>query len=1029
MAMNPGRSVGRVSIRVVPDTTRFRNELKNDLRIETAGLSATIDIDGARLDRAKVRSDIEQQMKTLRNIKVDVQATVTVDEARLSKTKIRASIQRQFDEMTDIRVRITAELRNAAEFERRVKEMAHRASNNKVSIQVGPDELSHRHTQAQLAYLSRTRVVTLVVRVAKTSVASAMTTLAALSGMRLTWDWMDSIKEFAQNLDKNLPAVLGWTSGISALTATLFASAAEIVAFGQAFVAMTPGLLVVPGIIMNAAGSLTALIVALKDANTELATLKPFMTELGTLISGEFWGRARTPIVDLVTNLMPQLRNAFTDLSAGMGDFTASLSNELAQDLGNGRLESIFKGIADGWRVLADGADGIAGALVSLSQIGAQYTPRLAAWFTRQANTFSSWLDRISNSGDLDKMMDGAITSMYDLWDATKGVSGVFAGLWKAADKAGAGGLRGFADLMETWTRNINTSGFQQGLSTLFAGAKDAMAALGDGIERFGGMLGGLAPEISGLMSSTATFVGGLIGGISDALNSPSVASGLQKFNSDLLVTLDRIEPSLQPIADVLGSLIGALGETAKTVLPTAVDAVAGLAPVLQGVIDAITPVLQPLSDSVGTIVQLLSPALSEFVAAVGPVFQGVVLGLAQALVDFVPAVAELLGGISDVIKWANETSANNKGFFDDVRLNFTPDADKWKTKLFNELGSHLKTENGFVLQIDTVLKEPQGVGLVADSIGRELESIVSAKGTSAGRQFVQNLAGMGFPTELQAELESRWGDGFKNALSSIGASSASGFGQGFTSGSTSLGPVLSGALNSAVASSSTALGPTAWGAGTSAVNSFGQGFKGSLLPLQTQLGQDMQAGLASSTAGASSWLLKAGQDTGAGFDQGTKATMDPAVAYFSTVGALITWKMINLRFTLYNIGQQAGQGLADGISSKTGAIASAAAYAASAAVSAAKARLDIHSPSRVARREIGAMWGRGVALGIRDEISTIRDANRDLIDPSDLAAPAALGGGATTATRAVNLHIHNPVVRDLQQEAWEAAQLVGEDI
>lgn len=74
-------------------------------------------------------------------------------------------------------------------------------------------------------------------------------------------------------------------------------------------------------------------------------------------------------------------------------------------------------------------------------------------------------------------------------------------------------------------------------------------------------------------------------------------------------------------------------------------------------------------------------------------------------------------------------------------------------------------------------------------------------------------------------------------------------------------------------------------------------------------------------------------------------------------------------------------------------------------------------------------MWGQGVALGIRDEIGTIRDANRDLIDPSDLSAP---GGGVSTtggARRETHLHIHNPVVRDLQQEAWEAAQLVGEEV
>src|SRR5690606_39258043 len=131
-------------------------------------------------------------------------------------------------------------------------------------------------------------------------------------------------------------------------------------------------------------------------------------------------------------------RNAFRDLTAGVGDFTAAMAKAFGEELADGRLESIFRGIAEGWRVLGTGASGFAGALVNLSEIAAKYTPRLAHWFVRQANTFDAWLTAISTDKRLDRWMETAIDSMYDLWDVTRGISGVFAGLYTAADAAGS---------------------------------------------------------------------------------------------------------------------------------------------------------------------------------------------------------------------------------------------------------------------------------------------------------------------------------------------------------------------------------------------------------------------------------------------------------------------------------------------------------------------------------------------------------------------------------------------------------------
>lgn len=90
------------------------------------------------------------------------------------------------------------------------------------------------------------------------------------------------------------------------------------------------------------------------------------------------------------------------------------------------------------------------------------------------------------------------------------------------------------------------------------------------------------------------------------------------------------------------------------------------------------------------------------------------------------------------------------------------------------------------------------------------------------------------------------------------------------------------------------------------------------------------------------------------------------------------------------SLGKNVISGIASGITGAAGEIASAAKRAASNALSAAKRLLGIHSPSRVARDQIGKMYGKGLALGITDEIGEVSRASEKLADKvvTDIEAP-----------------------------------------
>ncbi len=75
------------------------------------------------------------------------------------------------------------------------------------------------------------------------------------------------------------------------------------------------------------------------------------------------------------------------------------------------------------------------------------------------------------------------------------------------------------------------------------------------------------------------------------------------------------------------------------------------------------------------------------------------------------------------------------------------------------------------------------------------------------------------------------------------------------------------------------------------------------------------------------------------------------------------------------DLGANIIRGIVNGISSGVGWIVDAAREAARAALNAAKSFLGIHSPSRVARDQIGQMYSKGLALGIEDKAPDVENA------------------------------------------------------
>ncbi|MGF3056143.1 hypothetical protein [Microbacterium sp. YY-01] len=1065
MALNAGRSIGRLNIRVIPDARKFRERLKAQILKETRGLNATVTIDKANVDRHKVREDIRRQMALMKDIAFDAKAHVVVDKVKLRKSQLRKAIQEEFDKFDDIRVRIHAEVANKQMFEREVKHMVNKASRNEVKLDVNAITAG---ATAHIKYVARPRIVTLLVRVSKKSVASALTALAALSGARLSWKWIDSLLDKMKELDRNLPRITAWTSGITALVAAVAAATSGVVGVGQGLFSILPAFLVLPGLILNAGASITSLIVALRNAGDELSPLKDDMSELSDIINVGFWDRARQPIIDLVQNLMPQLRRAFKDVSEGIGDFTAGMAAAFGDELSGGRLESIFKGIADGWRVLASGAPAFAGAMVSLSQIAATYTPRLARWFVRQADTFDKWLEAIATDGRLGQWMEDAIDSMYDVWDAVRGISGVFEGLWSAAEAAGSGGLKGFAQLMLTWERTVKSADFQRGLEAVFRGSGVAMTAFGDAIRGIGRLVSDLDRQFERFIGSAGGFLGGLIEGIADAMNQPAFGAGLMDFADGFDRAVERILPHLPKIAETFGGFLGLLGEMIATLLPTATAVLEALMPTVDSLISSIrdSGILETLGDALVEISQALAPVVKDLADALGPVVIGIIRDLVNILVDLTPVIVTLSEVLVQFVEAVGKWVEGNNDFFDGIRQAMGIDVDsEGAMKELNKLGNFRGKDDGKWWTIEPRIdfnrlwndnrhSAEENARRIAVAFMDEYQNVVSTQGKEAADELVQSFKNIeGLPPEVEAKINESLRRGFAmkdlnvidqkavdiavkavaDAFKEGGQDSARDVWNSWVMGIGSARNPMSPELREWVAQGLSDLGveleTSASGAGGGMAAGLTRGMLLGYPSIQSSV-NGVKGVAELGLNGSQGWLVPRGHALMDGVRTGAERRRSSVGSVFSGVRSIVQAPLSGAGSWLVSSGEAIVSGLISGLNSMLGSLQEAAAGVMSTVRdffpnSPAKVgpfsgdgwRAVLRSGAAVARQFTTGM-GEEMARSTGDAMSALQ-FRPNLSGAANGRSPLSGGGG-------VNLTINNPVARDIQRDAWDAAQIAG---
>ena len=595
------KSAGRVSIRVLPDSSRFREDLKKSLE------------------------RIEKTMKA-------------VIPAHLEVT--RESIRKLKEQLRDLEVRIKVEPYVTQE---QLHDLKDKIEDIDPSLRVDLDAL---RAQQRLAVLSRTRFVDLVVRVNKASVAAALSTLAALSGARILGNTFDPLFQRLKELDKIAPKVGFITSGIAGLSAILLTAVSNAAGLAGSLAALGQIAVLGPALFTAFGISIGTLVAVFKDMKTVLKDLGPQFTELQNVMSAEFWAIAADPIRDMVRTLMPSLREQLINTSQVFGVATKIFSDSLKELLTPEILNRSFDNMNQAIARATGAIKPLLRAFVTLGTFGTQYLPRLSKWLVDLANRFDRFIATAAASGDLTKWAERGIEEFKALGRVIKETVRVFAALSDAAAKAGGASLSTLADGLKKLADLMNTANFQTTFATIFAGAHTAMDGLIAGLGELGKGLAKFAPTLAQLFKEVGGIFEALGRALKNLLSDPTLQEGLVNLVSGFKTFIDTLGPGMGPLGQIIGTLATAMGNLLAQVGPLISEALILLAPIFVQVWEAIKPLipdlmrliselLPPLAEIFMTIATDVLPELVPILAELAPIISELVKAIAPVIVEF----------------------------------------------------------------------------------------------------------------------------------------------------------------------------------------------------------------------------------------------------------------------------------------------------------------------------------------------------------------------------------------------------------
>lgn len=589
-------SIGKMSIRVFPDTSKFNADLKKDLAALKGQLKTAVDVE-ARVDQAS----LVQTKARLAGIAKDFKTHVTVD----AQTRKASAVLGVLTRPRTAEVRVVLQGLDAAK-----AGLASLAGGNVASVGFG-------HAK---------------------EVASNFDRIAASAGVAAT----------------KIAAMSAAMSAMAGNAAMLAVSLTQVAGAGLALPGILSGFVV--GLAASADGLQNIHLELGKFYGGEgkiLDTIAGVRLAFGRA----FWDEARGGLAAFVENAFdPFLKQyvAFGPIAGKFwGEFFQGISNGM---VAVGGMAKLFEPLRESFQIASTAAAPLAEAIVRIGAVGGTYLPRMATAFAQVATSFRDWVEQAEASGKIYDLIERGITNAKLFASALGSVAGIINGVAKAAEAAGGGGLGGLTTALSALNGIVNGPAFQGALVEVFKGAFEGVKNLTPGLSSLAGAFEQLAPTIGRSMEKAGAVVSILFDGIAQALRNPAIADGVNKLFDGLVKAAVALAPAFAAAAPSIGALLGAIGEIMPVLAPLVTQIVQGLAPAFADFKSSLAPVVEILAKGLSEALKIILPVVADVVKALAefmrnnPQLAATILAVVGALAPLAPIIGTVVSIIGTII-------------------------------------------------------------------------------------------------------------------------------------------------------------------------------------------------------------------------------------------------------------------------------------------------------------------------------------------------------------------------------------------
>ena len=589
MASAGGKEVGRVSIRVVPNTDGFKRKVERDLRdLDGERIKVEADLDTDDLERKIEKSDAEVEVEAklkdedglqrkLRETTSKIKEKINVA-TELDDRKFRTKFRDMVDSVKDVGVQVDADV-DATGVAAEATGLRARLQSILGKVDTDVDLDTAGATVQGLAWSKMmAKAMTVKVRAVLDSrrLREGLRGVAQLSDMAVRPFYRMFGGEIFEGIIKGFTRFKGLiavaTLGVSALGVAIaplvkstWQAAAGLVEITAAVVpsVITAGALAFGALYKSFSGFGNALKATDFDEFNEavadmgpnarrgaegLFGLKQAFNQVTSSAQERFWGNVTadlaslTPIVDKVGASVNLLSGRFGLAANSIVEFGASTTGlTIANQL-----------ISQSTRIAGNFGEAIANAVPGVAAIGSVGAKAFADITSGISEASAAWSDSMLakfESGELQRDMQNTIDTIKGFWDDATNVGTIVGGVFSAMTRAGEGLYGSFSEVVEKTAEWVNSA--------------EGVAKLDEYFSSVAGTISTLAPvfaEVAG------TVVSDVVPALSQMIQ--AAGPGLRDFGDAIASSLKQIAPHLPAIGEGLGRILSAVSPLIEKIGP-----------------------------------------------------------------------------------------------------------------------------------------------------------------------------------------------------------------------------------------------------------------------------------------------------------------------------------------------------------------------------------------------------------------------------------------------------------------------------